>query len=99
VTAQPAVAVDRNRVMKSAIDALQANCAAIVRRAPEVLAAAGFTPYPAARWHWFDALPIQSPWHRNRTRESLDDDIERMGEGARVTRSESAVVRHPLARA
>lgn len=176
VTAQPAFAVYRNGVMKSAIDALQANYPAIVRlvgeawfRAaaaefvlqdppatpmlvnyglrfcdflrtfepaaelpyladvarldrywaeahiassdrpldaatlarlePEAFTTAVLAPHPAARWQWFDAMPIYTLWHRNRTGESLDDDIEWIGEGALVTRPESAVVWHPLDRA
>lgn len=176
VTAQPAFAVYRNGVMKSAIDALQANYPAIVRivgeewfRAaaaefvrldppaspmlldygvhfadflhtfepaadlpylpdvarldrywteahvalsmapldgaalagldPDALATAVLVPHPAARWQWFDAMPIYTLWRRNRTGESIEDDLEWEGEGVLVTRPESVVVWHPLDRA
>lgn len=176
VTRQPAFAVYRNGVMKSAIDALQANYPAIVRlvgeawfRAaaaefvevdppthpllvdygvrfadflrtfepaadlpyladvarldrywteahvaasvrpfdgtalgpiePEALATTVLRPHPAARWQWFDTMPIYTLWQRNRTGESIDDELDWQGEGALVTRPESAVVWRPIDRA
>lgn len=176
LTAQPAFAVYRNGVMKSAIDALQANYPSIVRLVGEEwfrAAAAEFValeppnspllmdygvrfsdflrtfepaadfpylpdvarldrywtqahvassirpldgatlaatdqatvvatvlvPHPAAHWQWFDAMPIYTLWRCNRTGEAIDDDLDWHGEGALITRPESAVVWQPLSAA
>lgn len=66
--------------------------AAFARMDPEALATAVLVPHPAARWQWFDAMPIYTLWHRNRTGESIEDDLDWQGEGALLTRLTSAVV-------
>lgn len=55
-------------------------------------------PHPAARWAWFDALPIFSIWSRNRRGADADDigDVDAgelvwQGEGALLTRPADAV--------
>lgn len=55
--------------------------------------------HPAARWAWFDAMPIYSLWSRNRSTEAFDADIAWIGEGALITRPASTVIWCPLDRA
>ena len=62
--------------------------------APGELASVPVAPHPAARWQWFDTLPIYTLWSRNRI--AGDDahprDIEWQGEGALLTRPHDQVI-------
>lgn len=69
---------------------------------PEVLAATRVAPHPAARWMWFDDLPVFSIWSRNRPGETDSNDsaeIDWQGEGALLTRLDDAVVWRAASRA
>jgi hypothetical protein len=48
-------------------------------------------PHPAARWAWFDDLPIYTLWQRNREGEESGDELVWSGEGALLTRPAGAV--------
>lgn len=81
----------------SSVDALDG--ATVAHMEAEALATSLLVPHPAARWQWFDAMPIYTLWHRNRTGRSIEDDLEWQGEGVLMSRPTSAVVWHPLDRA
>jgi hypothetical protein len=51
-------------------------------------------PHPAARWAWFDALPIFSIWSRNR-RDADADDIDDVDAGELVWQGEGALLTRP----
>jgi hypothetical protein len=55
--------------------------------------------HPAARWHWFDAVPAFTVWQRHRDGRIDDDAIEWQGEGALLTRPAGRVTWQPLSRA
>lgn len=70
---------------------------ALAALAPEALAALRLTPHPAARWRWFDDMPVHSLWSRNRVAPDDADmhhgelacdlgDIVWQGEGSLLTR-------------
>ena len=62
---------------------------------PQELGAARVAPHPAARWRWFDDMPIFSLWSRNRPGEVQSGDQtdpDWQGEGALLTRPDGAVV-------
>lgn len=80
--------------------------------APEALGALRVVPHPAARWAWFDDLPIRSIWRRNRCdmaddRDDRDDrdghdggtELAWHGEGALLTRPVDTVTWHAIDRA
>lgn len=71
-----------------------ADAAFLAMLSPEQLGATPVAPHPAARWQWFDALPIFTLWSRNRTPDAgpLGDDIEWHGEGALLTRPHDAIL-------
>ncbi|MDZ7653664.1 MAG: DNA-binding domain-containing protein [Burkholderiaceae bacterium] len=55
--------------------------------------------HPAARWHWFDAVPAFTVWQRHREGRIDDGAIEWQGEGALLTRPAGRVAWRPLSRA
>jgi len=65
--------------------------AALAALSEEHLADTVLDPHPAARWAWFDAMPIYTLWTRNRSTEPFDDDIDWIAEGALLTRPGSTV--------
>ncbi len=75
-----------------AADAPATDGAFLATLASDAVAATVLTPHPAARWHWFDAQPIYTIWSRNRSASDESGDIPWHGEGALITRPESAVV-------
>ncbi|HCY62222.1 MAG TPA: DUF2063 domain-containing protein [Oxalobacteraceae bacterium] len=69
---------------------------AIAGFTPQALGCVVLQPHAAARWAWFEALPVYTIWERNR--EQLDDDneIAWQGEGALLVRPHAAVEWIPL---
>jgi hypothetical protein len=55
--------------------------------------------HPAARWHWFDAVPAFTLWQRHRAGRFDDSAIEWRGEGALLTRPAGQVEWQPLPQA
>lgn len=55
--------------------------------------------HPAARWHWFDAVPAFTLWQRHRAGHFDDSAIEWRGEGALLTRPAGRVEWQPLPQA
>lgn len=67
----------------------------------EALAATCLLPHPAARWAWFDEVPVYSLWRRHRESPQADPllgDITWQGEGALLTRPGGTVLWAPLSR-
>ena len=67
----------------------------------EALAATCLLPHPAARWAWFDEVPVYSLWCRHRESPQADPllgDITWQGEGALLTRPGGTVLWAPLSR-
>ena len=67
----------------------------------EVLAATCLLPHPAARWAWFDEVPVYRLWRRHRESPQADPllgDITWQGEGALLTRPGGTVLWAPLSR-
>lgn len=50
----------------AAPDAPRLESGALLRLAPDELAATQWAPHPTARWHWFADMPIYTIWRRNR---------------------------------
>jgi hypothetical protein len=57
----------------------------------EELAVLRVTAHPAARWAWFDALPVFTIWSRQRVDEPAAGEFEWRSEGALLTRPGDAV--------
>jgi len=57
----------------------------------EALASTVLQPHCAARWAWFDQLPVYTIWRRNREGSEDESDIDWQGEGALLTRPRSVV--------
>ena len=81
-----------------AADASALDGAAFAGVPPDRLAAAVLRPHPAARWAWFDELPVAEIWLRNRADDPVEGDIEWCGGGILVTRPLDAVRMAPLGR-
>ena len=75
----------------AASDADVLDPAAVAKVAPEALASTVLHPHPAARWRWFPDAPIYTIWSRNRSGETLDDNLDWRPEGALLTRPRDAV--------
>ena len=63
----------------------------LARLAPDTLGAAVLRPHPAARWIWFDAHPIYTIWHSNRTQVQLEGELPWVAQGALLSRPFAAV--------
>jgi len=72
---------------------------ALAALSEERLSDTGLDPHPAARWAWFDAMPIYTLWARNRSAEAFDENVDWIPEGALITRPASTVIWCPLERA
>ena len=87
------------RESHAALDALALDATELTLADPEAIGRRRTTPHPAARWVWFDALPVFSIWSRCRL--SVDNRIDAdameldeliwQGEGALLTRPTDAV--------
>jgi Putative DNA-binding domain len=75
-----------------AADATPLDGAALAAVSPGQLGAARLHPHPAARWAWFDDLPVADLWLRNRDTASAEGDVEWRGGGVLVTRPHDAVM-------
>jgi hypothetical protein len=82
----------------AAADAPAADAAWLAALAPESLGAMVLHAHPAARWAWFDELPIYTIWQRNRIKDLNEDDLDWHGEGALLTRPDAAVTWAALGR-
>ena len=72
----------------------------LARMAPEQLGGLILRPHPAARWAWFDDMPIYSIWCRNRSgARETEDDLAWCGEGALLTRPDDPVIWCAIGRA
>jgi len=65
----------------------------------QALAARVLRPHPAARWAWFEDLPVAALWMRQRTGGTSDDELPWQGDGLLLTRGDGAVQWAPLPRA
>jgi hypothetical protein len=76
-----------------AASALVLDAASLAGMAPEQLAACSLAPHPAARWTWFDGLPVYTIWRRNREAVGNDDGdaLAWQGEGALLLRPADCV--------
>jgi hypothetical protein len=84
----------------AAADAPTADAGVLAAQSPEQLGELMLRPHPAARWAWFDDLPVFSIWSRNRPgAEDADDDIAWHGEGALLTRPDDTVIWCAIGRA
>jgi Putative DNA-binding domain len=82
-----------------AADARPADAGWLAGLAPESLGATVLRPHPAARWAWFDDMPVYSIWQRNRSDDAAQHDgLPWQGEGALLTRPDAAVCWGPLGR-
>jgi hypothetical protein len=83
-----------------ALDAAALAPTALADLPPDQLGQRVLQPHPAARWAWFDDLPIYTLWQRNReggaTGEQSDAELVWTGEGALLTRPHGAVTWVPL---
>ncbi|RYF32597.1 MAG: DUF2063 domain-containing protein [Comamonadaceae bacterium] len=81
----------------AAADAPCADASLLARMAPDALGALLLRPHPAARWAWFEALPVFSIWSRNRPgAEPTDAALDWQAEGALFTRPDDEVVWHSV---
>ncbi|MFZ4286106.1 putative DNA-binding domain-containing protein [Variovorax sp. HJSM1_2] len=83
----------------TAADALALDGSALASLAPEALAGLALRPHPAARWLWFDDMPVYTIWQRNRDANPDNSDIPWQSEGALITRPADKVWCSPLSNA
>lgn len=83
----------------TAADAAGADPAWLASLDAEVLGGVRLSPHPAARWAWFDSLPIYTIWSGTREGHALSDSLVWRGEGALLTRPVDSVLWSPLTRA
>lgn len=74
-----------------AADAALATPALLAALPPEALGQQCLRPHPAARWLWCARHPVYTLWRRHREALPLDAPLPWQGEGALLTRPESAV--------
>jgi len=82
-------------------DAVPVSAAQLSALPAEALAATCLQPHPAARWAWFDAVPVYSLWRSHRESPQADPllgGITWQGEGALLTRPGGTVLWAPLSR-
>jgi hypothetical protein len=58
---------------------------------PQALGDAILVPHPAARWEFFDDMPVYTIWRRNREQDSTNEELAWQGEGALLTRRQDVV--------
>ncbi len=88
------------REAHGAADASPAEARGLAGWDPASLARLPLRPHPAARWAWFDNLPVYTLWagHRQDPVPAFDD-LAWRGEGALLTRPQAEVRWQPLDRA
>jgi hypothetical protein len=79
------------RACHAAGDAPVLPAAALAGLDAQALASHALLPHPAARWAWFDGMPVASLWARERTPSPQPGDVPWRGEGLLLTRSGGAV--------
>lgn len=72
---------------------------ALHHMSPDALAGVVLYPQAAARWAWFDTLPVYTIWHRNRTEPDDSGELDWRGEGALLVRRHGAVAWAPASAA
>ncbi|NML43616.1 DUF2063 domain-containing protein [Ramlibacter sp. G-1-2-2] len=85
------------RASHAAADAPVLDAGELAGLSPEALGAQVLQPHPAARWLWFDELPVAGIWSRNR--DGSDADFAWQGDGVLLTRPEGDVRWRPLSHA
>jgi hypothetical protein len=80
-------------------DALAADAAWVAGQSPERMATLILRPHPAARWAWFDNLPVYSIWDSNRRPDEIAAELTWRGEGALIARPDDIVHWHPITKA
>ncbi|RZL65153.1 MAG: DUF2063 domain-containing protein [Variovorax sp.] len=84
----------------SAADAPTADTGVLAGIAPGQLGERVLRPQPAARWAWFDDMPVFSIWCRNRHgTDETDEELRWQGEGALLTRPADPVIWCAIGRA
>ncbi|MCC7485467.1 MAG: putative DNA-binding domain-containing protein [Burkholderiales bacterium] len=53
-------------------------------------------PHPAARWAWFESVPVYTIWSRNRTDRDHDAELDWRSEGALLVRPGDSVAWQPI---
>jgi hypothetical protein len=86
------------RAVHVAADAPVLPAAALASDPPEALARRVLRSHPAARWAWFEGMPVASIWSRNRGDAPPPSDLAWQGEGLLLTRAAGEVRWQPLAR-
>ena len=82
-------------------DAVAVSAADLSALPPQALPTSCLRPHPAARWAWFDEVPVYSIWRSHRESPQADpalDQIDWQGEGALLTRPGGTVLWAPLSR-
>lgn len=74
-----------------AADATPVDPARLSALSPDALGVMRLAPHPAARWRWFEGLPVFSIWSCQRAGSPIADELAWRGEGALLTRPAEAV--------
>jgi hypothetical protein len=87
----------------SAADEAPVASGAVAALAPAALARAVLRPHAAARWAWFEDMPVATIWQRNRGPGAAgavaEADLEWRGEGLLLARPRGVVAWHDIGRA
>ncbi len=81
-----------------AADARAVDAAWLASLAPESLGSMVLRPHPAARWAWFEDLPVYTIWQRNRSDTTEQGELVWQGEGALLARPTASVASSALGR-
>lgn len=83
----------------TAADAAALDADRLVRLPLERFAALRLAPHPAARWFWFDGMPVHTIWNATRRDAALPDPLPWRSEGTLLTRPHDEVQWMHLGRA
>lgn len=83
----------------AAADAACADAGTLAHLDPAALGTLRLRPHPAARWHWFDGMPVATIWSASRAGTEPADGLRWQGEGALLTRPADHVRWSPIDRA
>lgn len=76
----------------TALDSATLDAMVLATMPHEALGATTLVPHLAARWRWFEDMPVYTIWSRNRIDAVPSDEIDWRAEGALVTRPADAVI-------